>query len=266
VERSALFLIALCGLAALPACRSAHGPTRTTITVRGGPLLRDVFPQVVSEFGRQHPEIEVRSDFSCPPCVLTERIGEGVDLDVFISAGDVEREILTKAGLLDSARTEAIGSTRLVLAAPPGNPANVGALGDLHRPEVKRIAVGDPEQTSPGRYARQAFERMGLWDEVRGKLSVNKTGCEVLRSLVLGQAEAGLLYSFCLHGQAGEPILVEELPDRLHDPITLSITSAPGREGPAMDAFFAFMVTPEAQAILRRAGIGPPRAADKAHG
>jgi ABC-type molybdate transport system substrate-binding protein len=85
----------------------------------------------------------------------------------------------------------------------------------------------------------------------------------VLRSLVLGQAEAGLLYGFCLHGQAGEPILVEEVPDKLHDPITLSITAAPGRNGPAMDAFFEYMVTPEAQSSLRRAGIGPPPATEK---
>jgi molybdate transport system substrate-binding protein len=263
VGRSALFLIAVCALAAMPACHPTGGPGRTTLTVRGGPLLRDVFPRVVVEFGKQHPEVEIRSDFSCPPCVLTDRMSEGVDLDVFVSAGDVERDILAKAGLLDPSTTEVVGSTRLVLAVPPGNPANVRALGDLHRPEVKRIAVGDPEQTSPGRYARQAFKNMGLWDEVQGKLSVNKTGCEVLRSVALGQAEAGLLYGFCLHGESGEPILVEELPDKLHDPITLSITAAPGREGPAMSAFFAFMATPDAQAILRRAGIGPPRAAEK---
>lgn len=263
MARSGPFLVALCALAMVPACHPTRGPGHATLVVRGGPLLRDVFPQVVADFGKQHPEVEIRSDFSCPPCVLTDRVGEGVDLDVFISAGDVERDILAKAGLLDPSTTQVIGSTRLVLAAPPGNPANVRTLADLHRPEVKRIAVGDPEQTSPGRYARQAFEHMGLWDEVKGKLAVNKTGCEVLRSLALGQAEAGLLYGFCLHGQTGEPVLVEELPDRLHDPITLSLTAAPGREGPAMDAFFEFMATPEAQSALRRAGIGPPRASGK---
>jgi len=254
-------LVLLLGVAmALAGCPSTPGRGRTTLVVRGGPLLRDVFPKVVSEFEAQHPEIRLRSDFSCPPCVLTGRMGEGIEMDVFISAGDVERDLLAQGGLLDPSTTEAIGSAKLVVAVPPDNPANVRALGDLHRPEVKRIAVGDPERTSPGRYTRQAFERMGLWDEVKDKLVISKTGCEALKSVMLGQAEAALVYDFCLHGQADEPHLVQEVPDDLHDPITVGVTAAPGRSGPALDAFFQFMQSPVAQAALRRAGIGPPHA------
>jgi molybdate transport system substrate-binding protein len=263
MERTAVLALALCAAALAPGCRSGQVSRHTALVIRGGPILRDVFPQVVDEFAKQHPDIDIRSDFSCPPCVLTDRMSEGIDMDVFVSAGNVERDILAKAGLLDPSTTEVIGSTRLVVAVPPGNPANVRTLGDLHRPEVKRIAVGDPDQTSPGHYARQAFERMGLWDEVKGKLMLNKTGCEALRSVTLGQAEAGLLYGFCLRGEAGEPVLVQEVPDKLYDPITLTITAAPGRAGPTKEALFAFMATPAAQAALRRAGVGPPPAAAK---
>jgi len=88
-------------------------------------------------------------------------------------------------------------------------------------------------------------------------LEISKTGCEALKSVVLGQAEAAVLYDFCLHGEAGEPHMVQEVPDDLHDPITLGITAAPGRSGPAAEALFEFMQSPVAQAALRRAGIGP---------
>jgi molybdate transport system substrate-binding protein len=257
VRRSATLFLALGLLAMALGCRSGSGPERTALVVRGGPLLRDAFPEVVAEFGKQHPEVDLRSDFSCPPCVLTSRMSEGLDMDVFISAGDVERDALAQGGLLDPATTEVIGSLKLVLAVPPDNPANVRSFGDLHRPEVKRIAVGDPEQTSPGRYAKQAFEKMGLWSEIEGKLVISKTGCEALKSVVLGQAEAAVLYGFCLHGEAGEPVMVQEVPSKLYDPITLSVTSAPGRSGAGVKAFFEFMQTPAAQAILRRMGIGP---------
>ncbi|MBM3502055.1 MAG: molybdate ABC transporter substrate-binding protein, partial [Armatimonadetes bacterium] len=213
-----------------------------------------------AEFEAQHPEVRLRPDFSCPPCLLTSRMGEGVEMDLFISAGDVERDLLAARGLLDPATTQAVGSAALVLAVPPDNPANVRALGDLHRAEVKQIAVGDPERTSPGRYARQALERMGLWSEVEAKLVLSKTGCEALKSVMLGQAEAALLYDFCLHGEADEPHQVQRVPGELHDPITLGLTAAPARSGPALESFFEFMQSPVAQAALRRAGIGPPPA------
>ena len=257
MARSGVVVLLIGVLLAAPGCRLRQGGPRDKLVVRGGPLLQDVFPEVVEQFRAEHADIDIRSDFSCPPCLLTNRLSEAADMDVFIAAGDVERDMLAKSGLLDPATSQVIGSAKLVLAVPPGNPANVRALGDLHRPEVKRIAVGDPDQTSPGRYARQAFQRMGLWDEIKGKLVLTKTGCEALKSVVLGQAEAALLFNFCLHDEAGEPHLVQEVPAKLHDPIAISLTAAPNRAGPAMDAFFEFMGSPTAQAILRRTGIGP---------
>lgn len=256
VLRLFLPLLGFMVVAAASGCR--HTPRRSSLVIRGGPLLRDVFPEVINQFRSDHPEVDVRADFTCPPCLLTERMSEGVEMDVFISAGDVERDELARLGLLDASTTVGIGSLRLVLAAPPENPANVRSLGDLHRRQVKRIAVGDPQRTSPGHYARQAFERMGLWSEVREKLVVTKTGCETLKSLALGEAEAGLLYGFCLRGEAGEPILVQEIPADLHDPIVLSLTSAPGPRDPIVSTFFEFMASAPAQTILRRAGINPP--------
>jgi len=256
MARRIAFSLMLASLALLPACRSGRSAGRETLVVRGGPLLRDVFPDIVAQFQSQRPDVNLRSDFSCPPCILTDRTSETLDLDVFISAGDVELDLLAKGGLLDLSTKEPIGSAKLVLAVPPGNPAHVKALGDLHRPQIKRVAIGDPETTSPGRYSRQAFERMGLWSEIQDKLVPTRTGCEALKSVVLGQVDAALLYSFCLHDEAGEPVIVQEIPDRLHDPIIVSLTAAPGRKGPATEAFFGFMVSPAAQSALRRAGIG----------
>jgi len=250
-------------LLAAPGCRFGRSGPREQLVVRGGPLLQDVFPEVVEQFHAEHPDIDIRSDFSCPPCLLTNRLSEAADMDVFIAAGDVERDMLAKAGLLDPTTSLVVGSAKLVLAVPPDNPANVRTIGDLHRAEVKRVAVGDPDQTSPGRYARQAFERMGLWDEIKAKLVLTKTGCEALKSVVLGQAEAAVLFNFCLHDEAGEPHLVQELPEELYDPIAISLTAAPNREGPTKDAFFEFMDSPTAQAILRRTGIGPKPASPK---
>jgi molybdate transport system substrate-binding protein len=242
-------------LCVLPACRPAR-VTRTQLTVRGGPLLRTVFTEIGEAFSRQHPEVDLRSDFSCPPCVLTSRIQEGIDLDAFVSAGDVELKVLAHGGALDLSTRREIGVAQLVLAVPEGNPAGVRSLGDLNRVEVTSVAVGDTDATSPGHYARQAFERMGLWKEIKHKLQVTKTGCEALKSVAIGKADAAILYAFCLEGEPGKPQVVAQIPERLHDPIRLSVTLSPKAAPAAAAAYVEYLTSPAAQEILRRHGIG----------
>jgi molybdate transport system substrate-binding protein len=254
--RQAWRLVLLLAPVLMGGCRPG-APTRTALTVRGGPLLRNVFTEIGVAFTRQHPEIDLRADFSCPPCVLTSRIREGIDLDVFVSAGDVEFDELAKAGIVDRSTREPIGTVRLVLVVPESNPGHVRGLGDLLRPEVSSVALGDTEATSPGHYTRQAFERMGLWNEVKPKLLTTKTGCEALKAVVIGKAEAAVLYAFCLEDEAGRPRVISDIPERLHDPVIVAVSRSPKAPKEAARAFADFLKSPDAQALLQRYRISP---------
>ncbi|MGQ9730545.1 MAG: molybdate ABC transporter substrate-binding protein [Candidatus Zipacnadales bacterium] len=256
--RTIALIAALSPLSTLLACRSDRIVERRPLIVRGSPLLQEIFPALVADFETAYPDIDVRTDFSCPPCALATRIQDNLVIDVFISAGDVELKWLGKSGLLDLATTVPIGSVHLVLIVPSENPANITAFGDIHRLQVKRIAMGHPDSTSLGHYVRQALENMGLWSEVEHKLLFTKTGCEAYRAVVMDQAEAGFVYNFCVAQGAGRPQIIEHIPERLHDPIVLSLTIGTGRDGPAVEAFVKYMQSPNVQAILRDYDIGPP--------
>jgi molybdate transport system substrate-binding protein len=255
MSKAAALVVAL-GVVVIAGCRPS-GSARTALTVRGGPLLRTVFTEIGSAFSSQHPEIDLRSDFSCPPCVLTSKIREGIDLDVFVSAGDVELDALAKEGVVDRSTRRPMGTAQLVLVVPAGNPAGVRGLGDLHRAKVTNIALGDTETTSPGHYTRQAFEKMGLWEEVKPKLLMTKTGCEALKSVAIGKADAAVLYAFCLEDESGKPQVVAKIPPQLHQPIVLSATLAPRAPQPAATEFADFLQSPAAQQILRKHNIQP---------
>ncbi len=244
-------------LAAVGGCRTQRAVAPERLVVRGGPLLRDVFTELGTLFDRRNPDIALRTDFSCPPCVLVSRASDDMEVDVFVSAGDVELDILADSGILDPSTTQPIGATRLVLVVPEGNPAKLSRLEDLDRAEIRNIVVGDPELTSPGRYVRQAFERMGLWDDLADKLVLTKTGCEALKMVAVGHCDAALLYGFCLEDEAGKPEVVTEVPAELHDPILISLTLGTGRGGKATLAFVEFMQSPEAQEVLREHGVAP---------
>ena len=247
------------GVILLPSCRQTG--RQKVLTVRGGPLLQDVFADLADSFLASHPDIDLRTDFSCPPCVLTTRMDEGLEVDAFVSAGEVELDALSEAKILDPSTTRHIGRARLVLAVPPSNPAEVSNLGDVHLDRVQAIAIGDPEQTSPGHYARQAFERVGLWDEIEPKLVLMETGCKAHRAVLVENADAALVYSFCLTGEVDKPKVVQEIPPDLHDPIYVSVTLAPDADADAAKAFVDFMLGDEAQATLRAYGIEPAEAA-----
>ena len=91
-------VLLLCWVGVVAGCRSQHAAPRTVVIVRGGPLLRDAFPKAVADFQALHPEVDLRSDFSCPPCLLTTRMSQGLEMDVFISAGNVERDTFQQSG------------------------------------------------------------------------------------------------------------------------------------------------------------------------
>jgi molybdate transport system substrate-binding protein len=253
--------IGLVGMAAVvcsvAGCRSQPADAPGRLIVRGGPLLRDVFTELGSLFESRHPDIALRTDFSCPPCVLANRAADDMEVDVFVAAGDAELAVLAASGILDPSTTTAIGSTRLVVVVPEGNPHNLGRLEDLDRAEIKSIVVGDPDLTSPGQYVRQAFEKTGLWEKLAGKLVLTKTGCEALKMVAVGHCDAALVYGFCLEEEAGRPEVVAEVPAQLHDPILISLTLGTARTGKPALGFVEFMHSPEAQEILRKHGVGP---------
>lgn len=253
--------IGLLGMAALvpvvAGCRIQPAGAPGRLIVRGGPLLRAVFTELGSLFESRHPDIALRTDFSCPPCVLANRAADDMEVDVFVAAGDAELAILADSGILDPSTTTAIGSTRLVVVVPEGNPHKLRRLEDLERAGVKSIVVGDPDLTSPGRYVRQAFDRIGLWDKLAGKLVLTKTGCEALKMVAVGHCDAALVYGFCLEEEAGRPEVVAEVPAELHDPILISLTLGTARAGEPALAFVEFMRSPEAQEILRKHGVAP---------
>ncbi len=255
--RQFALLLSLAAVALIASCKPPTAATPSTLVVRGGPLLEDVFAEIASRFAAEHPEVDLRADFTCPPCKLTTRVEEGIDLDVFISAGEVELAILGGSGIVDRSTTEHLGRAELVLAVPPDNPADVTSLGDVHRDSIKRISIGDPIKTSPGHYAKQAFTAMGLWGEIQPKLNFTETGCKARQEAVLGYADAALLYNFCLHDEAGTPEVIETVDPSLHDPIYISISTAPGRWSDAAEAFVDFMFSTETTALLRSYGIKP---------
>jgi molybdate transport system substrate-binding protein len=89
--------------------------------------------------------------------------------------------------------TYAVG--RLVLWVPSASPLEVEKLGmeALRRPEVRHVAISNPQHAPYGQAAEAALRSLGVYEAVRGKLVYGENVAQALQFVQSGAAEAGLI-------------------------------------------------------------------------
>ncbi len=162
----------------------------------------------------------------------------------------MEKEVITVV----SERNYARGS--LVLAVNRASGVEVASIDDLRRPEIKRVAIANPETAPYGRAAKQALERAGLWDELKPKVVQAESVRQALQFVQTGNAEAGLVGKAIADVPEVRTVTVD---DALYAPLiqALGILSA-AKSQPKAAAFSEFLLSDAGQAILARYGFRPP--------
>jgi molybdate transport system substrate-binding protein len=125
---------------------------------------------------------------------LQQQIENGAPADIFISAAAQQMDELEKKGLLATNTRTNLAGNQLVLIAPIAD-SKVQAFTDLAKPEVQRVAIGEPRSVPAGQYAEQTLRSLKLWDQMQPKLVLANNVRQVLASVESGNAEAGLVYA-----------------------------------------------------------------------
>ncbi len=125
---------------------------------------------------------------------LARQIEEGAPADIFFSADEAKMDRLDHQGLLvKGTRRDRLGNSLVVIvAAQDGAP--VQSPQDLVKPEVKRLALGDPKAVPVGIYAREYLEQLGLWRDVATKVVPTENVRAALAAVEAGDAEASIVY------------------------------------------------------------------------
>jgi molybdate transport system substrate-binding protein len=187
---------------------------------------------------------------------LAEQIKAGAPFDLFLAANMSYVNDLAAAGLLDpgSVRPYAVGS--LILAVNHQEPGAVQALADLTKPEVKRVAIADPDTAPYGAAARQALTRAGLWDALQPKLVRAGSVRQALQFVQTGNVEAGLVGRATANVPEVRLVAVDPA---LYDPIVqgLGVVARSTRKAEANE-FLDYLMSPPGRAILGSFGFRPP--------
>jgi molybdate transport system substrate-binding protein len=181
---------------------------------------------------------------------LARQIENGAPFDVFLSASDIYVNGLSAGGFLDRATVVTYGYGRVALWSANGS---ARSLDDLKQPEVRHIAIPNPQHAPYGLAARQILESRGLWKSLEPKIVYGENVRQALQFAQSRNAEAVLTSWTLLKGKG---IL---LPAEWHAPIrqTGAVVKA-SSQAQAARGFLQFLQSPEGKKILQDGGLITP--------
>ncbi len=245
-------LMVLLGVTATPSA-GLMAQSTDTVTVFAAADLAHAFEQIAPMFERR-TGVAVTLVFGAS-AGLALQIERGAPADVFFAAnvGYVDR--LIEGGVLVPGTKTIYARGRLVLAWPKYGAA-LFRLDDLLRPEVRRVAIANPEVAPYGLAAKQALEASGLWARLEPKLVIAENVRQALQYLQTGAVEAGLVGPSVVQVSEVNHLLVDA---RLHHPIDQAAgIGTRSRRAREAAEFLAFITGPEGWPVMAENGFTRP--------
>lgn len=220
--------------------------------------LQFALPEVA---GRFHASTPYRVELSFGSSGnFARQIQQGAPLDLFFSADESFVLQLVDAGLTrDRGSIYAIG--RIAFIVPAASTIALDSqLEGLRRDwsQVRRFSIANPEHAPYGRAAREALQKLGLWQQVQDRLVLGENISQATQYVSTGAAQAGITaLSLALAPSVSALTRHVLLPDSLHQPLRQRMVLLKDAR-PAAAAFYEFLATPDARSILSRYGFIVP--------
>lgn len=243
---------------------------RGTLTVFAAASLTEAFSEIGDLFMAHYPDVAVVQSFAGSQ-QLAQQIGQGAPGDVFAAANHRQMEAAVASGRIDAGAVTAFAQNRLVVVVAQTAPGHISALEDLAGDDIK-IVLAAPE-VPVGAYSQDFLEQAAAAPElgpayveqVRANVvSYEQNVRAVLSKVVLGEADAGIVYTSDLAADLASDMTVEmgevqtiEIPDALNTIARYPLAVLNDAENPAAaQAFVAFVRAAEGQEILAKYGFG----------
>ena len=236
------------------ACQTTASAPKVTLTVSAASDLTPAFQEIGREFERATGHQVVFNFGSTGQ--LTQQIEKGAPVDVFAAANVSFIEQLEQAGLIVSSTKALYAQGRLTLWTRADSPLRVERVEDLTRPEVRKIAIANPEHAPYGVAAREALQKAGVWEAVQPKLVFGENVSQTLQYADTGNVDVAIVALSLSKTSQGRWILV---PDDLHAPLNQALAVIKGTAHEAQARQFAqFINGPQGRPIMVKYGFSLP--------
>lgn len=227
-----------------------------TIHLSVAASMTDVFNEMITDFSANHPTAEFQPNFASSGS-LAKQIEQGAPADIFLSANPKWMKYLVEKELVAASTDRILAFNQLVfVGAQKSTELSLEGLIGLDL-----IALGTPQSVPAGQYAKQAMEHAGIYAplEEAKKLVMAKDVRQALIYADRGEVDGAFVYKTdALLAKNAQILFVvpEDHYDRVSYPIALTNE---GAKNDMAKAFYAYINSPEAKAILAQYGFEPHR-------
>lgn len=189
---------------------------RKELTISIAASTKGAIDEIVQKFENENPGVKIKIN-SGGSGALEQQITGGAPVDIFLSASKKNMDNLEEKGyLLDGTRQDLLKNS-LVLIGSKDVKEKIKNIEDLKTTEGK-IGLGELNTVPAGKYAKQAFEKLGMWKDIEKKAVYQKDVTAVLTIVDSGELETGVVYSSdALALKNG--FVIQEFASATHDPI-----------------------------------------------
>jgi molybdate transport system substrate-binding protein len=244
-------VLAVATAAPLRAGEQGGGPA---MTLAAAMSLRHVMPALTDAFRAHEHGPPVHISYAASGD-LRKQVEGGAPIDavVFADAISVDRLIASGHAAPDTRRI--VATNTLILIGPRGGAGLTFATIDA-LPADEMLAIGEPGAVPAGRYARDALQRLGKWEALRGRIVYGGHVGAVLSYVRRGEVAAAIVYGTEIRG-VGEVVLLDRADGawapRPEIVAAVVVTSAHGARA---RAFLDFLRSDAARAIWTTHGFG----------
>jgi len=232
-------------------CRPPPAKQRETLQVAAAADLTLAFEELGKLYAARTGQ-KVTFSFGASG-TLAKQLSQGAPFDLFAAANSAFVDNAVQAGACDGSSKAAYALGHVVVWSRRGG-AVVRTLSDLQSPDIKHIAIANPEHAPYGKAAREALTKAGLWPALESKIVQAENVRQALQFAQTGNADVAIIArSLVAKDDTGNQLA---LAPALHAPIEQTLVVC--KHGKSVDgarAFAKLVLSRDGQALLERYGF-----------
>ena len=249
-----LLFLTICSCGKNPAVSNNQNIPAENLTVSAAISLKDAFDEIGNAY-QTKSGIKINFNYGASGA-LQQQIENGAPVDVFASAGEAQMDALEQRGFVEATARRDFARNSLVLIVPKSSKPHIETFNDLTKPDVLKIAVGNPKTVPAGQYAAESLTKMNLNNALQSKLITAENVRQVLDYVVRGEVDAGIVYATDAQAAKDSVNIVAAADENSHSPILYPLAIIKDdKQKQAAQEFADFVLGAEGQSILRKYGF-----------
>lgn len=229
-----------------------------TVSVAAAADLKFALDEVVAEFEREHPHIDIRPTYGSSGTFYAQ-LSNRAPYDMFFSADIEYPRKLAQAGHAVEGSEFIYAVGQIVVWVRNESPLDVERLGPqvLLDHTVRKVALANPHHAPYGRAAQAALRYLGIYDQIQDRLVLAENIAQAAQFVESGAADVGIIalslaMAPALRDKGRYVIIPLEIYPR-HEQAGVILTWSPVKD--AAMTFRKFVMSEHGRTILRRYGF-----------